>query len=380
MNTLITRCLATTDIAPISQFPAILLSDQENAMVKWILTFQMRYGGPPSMERFMAEFIEFVPIKSRAPLPDLVEECMTRKKQLASTMAASELLAGEADPATVAQLLLAKLNCQMSDVIYFSTFDRATYFTSGEPFWFMSNRINDIVGGILPGELAYIVGRLGTGKTLLTQWMIYQWWKAGKRVLLTSAEMTPSQLMLRLDGFIAGINPADVRRRKITGPEPFAMVSHLASIAGGDIIIPTRTPRTPSEIGSLIISHRPDIVAVDGVYLLDSDERLASSWERMASISRGLKGLTLAHKVPLVGTSQANRSARDKVTGYDIAYSDAFGQDADLIAALTTTGRRTRLEVIKNRSAAGVVTDVTVDFDTMRIVEEDEEVIDLEAL
>lgn len=80
---------------------------------------------------------------------------------------------------------------------------------------------------------------------------------------------------------------------------------------------------------------KPDIVFVDGMYLMKDDRTNSRSvdWKNITHISQDMKLTCQEFDIPLVGVTQANRQA-DKAKGVDLtelAYADALGQDADAV-------------------------------------------------
>jgi hypothetical protein len=78
--------------------------------------------------------------------------------------------------------------------------------------------------------------------------------------------------------------------------------------------------------------HNPDLVCIDGMYLMSDVKGARKDHERVMNISRALRGLVLSTNVPVVATVQANRGAAAHGKGNldEIAYSDAIGQDATI--------------------------------------------------
>jgi len=78
---------------------------------------------------------------------------------------------------------------------------------------------------------------------------------------------------------------------------------------------------------------KPDIVFVDGMYLMKDDRSAsrAADWKNITHISQDLKRLAQDEDIPLFGITQANRGSEkekeQQLSG--IGYSDAFAQDAD---------------------------------------------------
>jgi hypothetical protein len=80
---------------------------------------------------------------------------------------------------------------------------------------------------------------------------------------------------------------------------------------------------------------KPDLAIIDGLYLMKDDRsgKKDVDWKAMASISRDTKAAARDFGIPVIGVTQANRGSQ-KSMGEDLtetAYSDAFGQDADLV-------------------------------------------------
>jgi replicative DNA helicase len=378
MNSLITASLNGGSGTALFSFPAKLMRKDERELVEWIRKYQIKYHTLPKLERLVANFPTFVPIDEESTPEEVVEEVLTRKRDLAIQEAVTRLLEREDDPLVVARDLESKLLSEPSEIISFSDFDRSAYFIDRSAYWLLTDKITKITGGIMDGELVYLVGRLGTGKTMLAQWAIYNWWMSGYKVLITSNEMPPLELMARFDGFVSGINPLSIRRREVGADDPrLASLAHIASCHSGNIFIPRNRPRCPSEIAALVDRVNPDVVVVDGVYLLKPDGAVngkGSMWESVAEVSRSLKQMALDKNIPIIGVHQANRNAKEKVTAYDIAYSDAVGQDADIVVGISRGVEENDIliELVKNRGGPSVGLTVRMDFDTMSVNEEDE--------
>ena len=78
-----------------------------------------------------------------------------------------------------------------------------------------------------------------------------------------------------------------------------------------------------------------DLIVVDGFYLMRDGRtnQRSREWKQVSNISSDLKGMAQALAVPVIGTTQANRSA-SKTDGQDtdeVGYADAIGQDTDLL-------------------------------------------------
>ena len=96
---------------------------------------------------------------------------------------------------------------------------------------------------------------------------------------------------------------------------------------------------SPSELDTVITQESPDVVIVDGIYLLRSDEKLTAAWEQIRSISISLKSLAVKHNVLLYATNQINRHGAQKSADNDgepppptdTAYGFDFARTVDIL-------------------------------------------------
>ena len=147
-------------------------------------------------------------------------------------------------------------------------------------------------------------------------------------------------------------------------------VSHIAATLEGEIVVPTVPIHNVEEVQALIHSHQPDVVVIDGVYLLSENKGDSANWEKLTDVSRNLKRMADGHGIPIVGIHQANRAAAGKrVEIENIAYSDALGQDADLVIGLTEEPDEDLfIQCLKNRwGKNGWGLFVRLYFDTMTV-------------
>jgi replicative DNA helicase len=88
-----------------------------------------------------------------------------------------------------------------------------------------------------------------------------------------------------------------------------------------------------------IDAFKPDIVFIDGVYLMVDDRTKTRdvSWKTITNITQDVKGLASEYNIPILGTTQSNREGAKRKAGEDMgSYNDVgFGlsaiQDADMV-------------------------------------------------
>jgi hypothetical protein len=137
-------------------------------------------------------------------------------------------------------------------------------------------------------------------------------------------------------------------------------------------------------IESKIRQYKPDVVYIDGVYMLKSQGK--SDWEKQTEISRAIKQVALNLNVPIVGTMQANRggATSSKLGTQHVAYSDAYAQDCDYLIALNRVYDKLNecfkneiiVEIAASRESENVKARVQVDLDNMLIAEAISQMLD----
>lgn len=373
MNSLITKSLESSDIGRLLVFPTVLMSSAEKKMVDWIRDFTIRHSGPPRLDRFLKEFDVFVPIKDLDPLGDIFERELTKKRNLFTReylMGIQDELKKGMDPTEAIGRLYNTIRNGGDETILFTTFDRTEYLRTKTAYPYGIGPLDKNTGGAVDGDLIYVIGRLGSGKSTFTLWMTQKWFLEGHRILVLSNEMRADDVVSKLDSFIGGWNPLKKRTADWSEADKrkLAATSYVVSRSKGEVIIPKRSVKKVSEIQGLIHTYRPDMVVVDGVYLMEGEDG-SSTWERVTDVSRTLKKLAVTEGLPIVGVHQANRQAVGKrVDVENASYSDAIGQDADLILGINQEpDDDIYVEGIKNRWGGEFGFFIRFFFDTMHV-------------
>lgn len=382
MNALITQAVKEGKVAILGEFPSELMNSFERDIIDWIVTYTKDYGKPPTLSRLRKQYPAFTPINSSDPLEDLQQQAVHNKKRLVTLEGLTEILAEmdedeSFDPASSVYGLSRKVSSDASGAVRYSTFDREEYFRPINQFKFHFPRLDKATGGLLDGDLAYIVGRLGIGKSTTAQWIVHHWWKDDLSVMFVSNEMLPVHIIMKLDAMQGKFNPLELRIRKFTKSlrSKVKVIGHIAAAAKGEVIIPKSRLQTPSQVLAAAAELEVDVVVVDGVHLMSSDYATHSTWERVKAVSNSLKQGALDLEKPILGVIQARRLGGAKIEdSEDIAYSDALGQDADTVIAVNPVDGdkdRKTLELIKTRFGPGRIgTQVLLNWESMELVDE----------
>lgn len=214
--------------------------------------------------------------------------------------------------------------------------------------------LNEATQGMQAGNFGVIFGRPKSMKTWTTIYMAcHAYTHSRKRVLFYTREMAPKQVAGRMAACLAKVD----YHKYLNGRLQPEVKAHLFNIlqelmddekahdthAGRQPFLLVTTDRGGSGSGAggvgwlqaKIRELKPDIVFVDGMYLMKDDRTNQRSidWKQVAHISQDLKGTAQEFDIPVIGVTQANR-ASDKSKGEDLtelAFSDSLGMDADFV-------------------------------------------------
>jgi len=121
---------------------------------------------------------------------------------------------------------------------------------------------------------------------------------------------------------------------------------------------------TVSGVQAKIQQYDPDVVIIDGVYQMQSElpNVTPQSAQALTDISRSLKRLAQSSKKPILATTQASlRRAKGGLSADSLMYTQAWGQDCDVLLGTERLGERqadetqqgpvqVKLRVIESRS------------------------------
>ena len=121
-----------------------------------------------------------------------------------------------------------------------------------------------------------------------------------------------------------------VQERKQVNEAHRAMLGMRSLLFSSDIT----SGMTVSGIQAKIQELDPDVVIVDGAYMMQSEDARfePGSAQAITSISRGLKRLAQSTKIPIVVTTQASQTrSKGGLHMGSAMYSQSWAQDADIL-------------------------------------------------
>lgn len=238
--------------------------------------------------------------------------------------------------------------------------------------------LDDATQGFHDKEFILIVARQGIGKTWLTNIFAHTNIQSGLNVLYFTKEMPSKQVARRFDALQFKLNYQDLRRGTLDQRSEQKWVDGVCELAPGTLNIVGEESGGVSHVAAKIERYKPDVVYIDGMYLMDDDQKARDGWQRLLNISRDLKKLSKRASVPIIATVQFNRQADNtkgnsaNISGGDIA------RDADVILGLfqdedQEINKRMTLKVLKQREGSRPEIECDWDMGAMKFSEVQDE-------
>lgn len=323
-------------------------------------------GSVPSREMILYRFGAYHPFVSSDSIGTLVVQLREEKLRADIQILAQDLITKvEANPLeALAELrlksselsALAEIgsDLMMSNAVHMLRERYETVSQSGGvigiPFPWQA--LNEESQGMQGGQFIVIYGRPKSLKTWVgIDIAVHAYITARRRVMYYTREMPPEQIAQRVAARIAKV---DYKKFKNGTLQPnvrdhvFEILQDLAdsevsAAAFGYnqpmfcIVSDRNSGKGGGGVGwlqSKIRELRPELVVVDGMYLMrdDRSQTRTVDWKSITHISQDLKLTAGEFNIPLIGITQANRGA-EKTKGEDlteIAFADAIGMDTDL--------------------------------------------------
>jgi len=225
--------------------------------------------------------------------------------------------------------------------------------------------------GLQPGQLIVIIAPPKTGKSTLALQIAITAHLNNKRALFTSFEMSNREQLSRYYALrsrvshkrlMTGTLAPDEESRFYTTSRGIEAMNEELWFSG------SAEGQTVSSVAAKIQAKKPDIVFIDGTYLMiDEQTGESNTPQAITNITRSLKRLAQKANIPIVISTQVLtwKMKGGNVSADAIGYSSSFHQDADVIFGLQRESENvddTRLlRVVASRN--GGLIDVTLIWD-----------------
>ena len=206
--------------------------------------------------------------------------------------------------------------------------------------------IDFVTGGLQPEQFIVLLGTPKSFKSATLLYMALAAHKQAKVPLFIGFEMSNTDQTDRTLSLISGVSLTKIMTGKFNLQEFREIQKALKLLEemrpflfSTDITSAT----TVSGVQAKIQEYAPDVVFVDGAYLMQSEIPGVEpgSPQAMTSVSRSLKRLAQAMALPIVVTTQASlaRSKGGQLSLNSAMYSQAWGQDSDLLLGVERQSR-----------------------------------------
>ncbi len=198
--------------------------------------------------------------------------------------------------------------------------------------------LDNLTGGLQPGEVTILAGRTSMGKTAMALNIVRNV-SEQQRVILFSMEMDSLSMSERLLAMVAKCDLYRMRSGTIGAEGRQELIEAAEVIHDLKIRIDDTSGRTVSQIASICRRQARregvGLIVIDYLQLLEPDNHREQRHEQVAKISRRIKGLARELKIPMLVLAQLNRqttAARDNRPALShLRESGAIEQDADVV-------------------------------------------------
>ena len=183
--------------------------------------------------------------------------------------------------------------------------------------------IDKQTGGVKEVDLLAFLAKSGSGKTFMLCIVAANLIKAGYKVLFLTKEMSPHQILKRMDAIMANVSYSRLKDGQLSSSEEEIYKEFLekeapkyASKLSIELVV-----NGVAECASKIDGYKPDIVLIDGGYLM-SEGKDPEDWKAVLAVFKAFKVIALNRKIPIITTTQITDKG-------NIAYATSLKQYCD---------------------------------------------------
>lgn len=347
--------------------------------MEWIKRHYVHHKSVPSRDLFATEFPDIelpsVEAPSKYYLESLKSEFLTNRMQEIMLKAASAK--DTLPPAEILQKMqtsLARLGqyaTQSRDLSLIDAEDAAMHFervrevtdaNGGTPGISMGLDAIDsaYVTGMAPGHSIIMMGYTGRAKSMFSAFVAVQAWLQGYKVMIISLEMSPEEYRDRVYAMMSeGMFKISDLSRGDVDPDQFRTWASKKFKDAADFIVVSNEGAsvvTPNLVQAKIDTHRPDLVVLDYLQLMQDNAKTQMMTPRMMNLSREIKLMAVSNSIPIISITAVTDEDNDKRDGppmlSQISWSSAIEYDANLVMAVHRHDDTNSVEVVcrKNRN------------------------------
>ena len=213
--------------------------------------------------------------------------------------------------------------------------------------------IDKCTNGIAPSELVTIGAKSGVGKSALAVRIAINMFKADKKVLIVSREMSKKQVAERILLSHSGVTKEQYENRDFNDEQWVRIVETMEAFSGDGIIIDDKIS-TIQEIKQAVRHTKPDVLIVDYVQLLTPSNPRDSRERQVAEISRELKKMTSDFDMVVIQLTQLAEKGIGNYRPSGESYtreSRAIYHDSNIVIYVHHVTEEKEIEIAHNSTA-----------------------------
>ena len=213
--------------------------------------------------------------------------------------------------------------------------------------------IDKCTNGIAPSELVTIGAKSGVGKSALAVRIAINMFKADKKVLIVSREMSKKQVAERILLSHSGVTKEQYENREFNDEQWVRIVETMEAFSGDGIIIDDKIS-TIQEIKQAVRRTKPDVLIVDYVQLLTPSNPRDSRERQVAEISRELKKMTSDFDMVVIQLTQLAEKGIGNYRPSGESYtreSRAIYHDSNIVIYVHHVTEEKEIEIAHNSTA-----------------------------
>ena len=197
--------------------------------------------------------------------------------------------------------------------------------------------LDELTGGIHPGELTAIGARPGTGKSAFCLQTAVNVARSGHKVMFFALEMTEAQNLDRLMMMHArGIDQKQLRDGELDETQWDEAGTASEKIEAMDETLLFSQHRDINQIKRMVAEEKPDLLVIDQLsQMTDETKNFPSIRERYIYMTKELMDIAMNSGVAVWVACQVNRGANDmKPTLANLKESGSIEEDCDMVILL----------------------------------------------
>ena len=243
-------------------------------------------------------------------------------------------------------------------------------------------RLDRHLGGIRYGTTFIVGARPSTGKTTFAINIAINQIKQNKKTLFFSLEMSAKMIYERMLSCKCGILYDDFCKNNLTAENVETVKAEMRGLYKTNNFICFDNVYSAEQISGITLEEKPDLVIVDFMQNITTNERFDNTRTRIDYISALLKRTAKQANCVMMILSQVTRMGKDEPTMSDLKESGGLEQDGDYITLLhrpyvndksnkDISEKTTQVLLDKNKFGSCGVDDMSFDGEYQRFSEVD---------